>query len=410
MIVSRRHFLTMAAAGLSGFWLPRLARAGLPADSGRHLVLIYLGGGASHLDTFDPKPGTKVGGPMRAIDTKIPGVQFTDVFPGLAERADKLAVVRSLSSTEGSHARARYLLHTAYPPNPSVRHASLGASLSHEVPRGTTALPAYVSLGGPAEGAGFLGSEHAPFVVRTNPGQPIENLAGPPEVDDRRLDARLELARAFDADFARAGGEAEVRARGALYARARAMMRAPETAAFDVERETSTVRARYGPSPFGQRCLTARRLIEAGVTAIEIEHNGWDTHEDNFTRVRALGAELDQGLSALLDELAAGGALSRTVILVAGEFGRSPKINGADGRDHHPKCFSALLAGGGLKGGVVVGASDAGGDAPVGPPVTVQDLIATVLRAMGVNGQKVFTANDRPIALANSGKPLAQLL
>lgn len=408
MKLTRRQLLALPLLGLAGRFRGLARAAATAAD--KHLVLVYLAGGPSHVDTFDPKPGTKSGGPFRAIDTRIAGVQFAEVLPALAERADRLAVVRALTSTEGSHARARYLLHTAYPPNPSVRHAALGASLAHELGDRARALPPYVALGGPAEGAGFLGAGFAPFVVRSNPGQPIENLKGPPDIDARRLDARLELAAAFDADFAKAGGEAEVQARGAMLERARTMMRSADVAAFEVEQESEAARAAYGTTPFGQRCLTARRLIEAGVTAVEIEQNGWDTHEDNFTKVRTLAGELDRGVGALIDDLLARGLFERTVILIAGEFGRTPKINGKDGRDHHPKCFSAVLAGGGLKGGVVVGASDDAGDAPAGPAITIPDVFATVMRALGVDPAKTFTSNDRPIALGNQGKPLAALL
>jgi hypothetical protein len=409
--VSRRSFMTLTLTGMAGYLLgAKRLLAAASAAKPRHLILVYLGGGASHIDTFDPKPGTKNGGPFRAIPTKVPGVSFSEHLPRLAERADRLGVIRSLTSTEGSHARARYLLHTAYPPNPSVKHASLGASLSHEIGDRTLALPSYVALGGPGEGGGYFGPAHAPFVVRTAPGQPIENLRGPAEVDDRRLDARLELVSAFDGDFASTAGEFEVRARGTMIRRAVTMMRSPAIRAFELDGEPAALVTSYGSSPFGQRCLIARRLVEAGVSCVEIELGGWDTHEDNFTRHQKLLAELDPAIAALIDDLAARDLLERTLILVAGEFGRSPKINPKDGRDHHPRCFSGMLAGGGIRGGTVVGASDPDGVEVTSRPVTIPDLFATAFALLGIDGARVFTSNDRPIALANSGKVVRELV
>jgi uncharacterized protein (DUF1501 family) len=409
-MITRRRFLSLSLAAAAGRLLtarPLLATTKVPT---RHLVMVYLAGGPSQIDTFDPKPGTKNGGAFRAIATKVPDLKFSEHLPLLAERADRLAVVRSLTSTEGSHARARYLLHTAYPPNPSVRHASLGSALAHELSAPELPLPAYVALGGPGEGAGFLGAGHAPFVVRSPPGKPIENLKSPPEIDDRRLDARMDLVGLFDGTFARAGGDAEVRARRAMMERARTMMRASAVRAFDIDGEPASVRRAYGDTAFGGRCLTARRLIEEGVRAVEIELPGWDTHEDNFERHQKLSAELDPALAALIDDLVERDLFDRTLIVVAGEFGRTPRINGKDGRDHHPRCFSAVLAGGGVRGGTVVGATTDDGTEVATRPVTIPDVFATAFRLLGVDGGKTFTSNDRPISLANSGKVIRELV
>ena len=409
--ISRRRFLSAPLAAWLGHRLSAIpARASVTPGRARQVVFLYMAGGPSQIDTFDPKPGSAVGGPFRAIGTSIPNVQFSEHLPRLAERARHLAVIRSMTSTEGSHARARYLLHTAYPPTASVRHPSIGAAVAQARPDPARALPAYVALGGPGEGAGFFGPEHAPFVVRSAPGQPIENLKLHGGLDESRLDARLELVRGFDRDFAAAGGADAVAAHQAMLTRGREMMRSPLVRAFSIDEEPEAVRKAYGAGPFGGRCLIARRLLDAGVAAVEIELNGWDTHQDNFTAHQKLLADVDPGVSALIDDLVARDRLDSTLIVWAGEFGRSPKINAKDGRDHHPRCFSAVLAGGGIKGGTVVGATSPDGDQVAARPVTVADLVATVLTTCGIDGQKTYTANERPLTLVNKGKPVTEVL
>ena len=414
--ISRRALIRTGLAATLGAWFSPYGRAlaavanAVQPSIARSVIVLYLGGGPSQLDTFDPKPGTANGGPFRGIATQIPGVQFSEHFPQLAARANQLAVVRTLTSREGSHARARYLVHTAYPPTPSVQHASLGATLSHETGDPKFDLPSYVCLGGGGEGAGFFGPDHAPFEVRSAPGAPIENLRAVNDVDDRRLASRFALARLFDRHFTEVGGAPEAVANQAMLTKARRMMQSPLVRSFELEQETADTKKRYGTSPTGLRCLTARRLVEAGVRCVEVEMGGWDTHKDNFTAVAKLAGELDPAVSALLEDLERRNILNHTLVLLIGEFGRSPKINNQEGRDHHPACFSALLAGGGVKGGTVVGTTSADGLTVATRPVSVADLYTTVLKLAGVDPTRVFYSNSRPIALGNGGKTLAEIV
>ena len=411
--ISRRSLLRSGlTATLGAIFSTRLGAAAqaLAKPAGKSVIVLYMGGGPSQLDTFDPKPGTANGGPFKGIATRIPGVQFSEHLPRLAERANQLAVVRTMTSREGSHARARYLVHTAYLPTPSVQHASLGSTFSHELGDPAFDLPSYVCLGGAGEGAGFFGPDHAPFEVRSAPGAPIENLRAPNDVDDRRLASRFSLARLFDRHFSEVGGEPESTANQAMLTKARRMMQSPLVRAFELESESPDVKARYGTSQIGLRCLTARRLVETGVRCVEIEMGGWDTHKDNFTAVGKLAGELDPAVSALLDDLAARDLLHNTLVLWIGEFGRSPKINNQDGRDHHPACFSAVLAGGGVKGGVAVGSTSPDGLTVATRPVSVMDLYATVLKLAGIDPTRVFYSNSRPIALGNNGKLISEVL
>jgi hypothetical protein len=403
------------SSGLAAVLAAHLRPAGARASGARHgvrsVILLYMNGGPSQIDTFDPKPGTPNGGPFKATSTSISGARFSEHLPGLAERAHRLAVIRTLTSTEGSHARARYLLHSAYSPNPSVRHASLGATVSHELGDRTVDLPGYVSLGGPGEGSGFLGPDHGPFIVSGHPGQPIENLRPWGDMDAGRLDARLSLAASFDADFARRGAAAaEVRAHQTMLARARRLMASPLVRAFGLDDEPAALRKAYGDSAFGGRCLIARRLVEAGVRAVEVELGGWDSHQDNFTAHRRLASELDPAMSALLDDLGQRGLLASTLVVWAGEFGRSPRINASEGRDHHTRCFCAVLAGAGVRAGQVVGATTEDGDAVASRPVTIPDLYATLLVLAGIDPGKVFQSNDRPISLGNGGKVIREVV
>lgn len=417
--ISRRNLLRMGLTAGMGYLLSPNMRSLFAAEASagpaaatkaQHLILLWMNGGPSHIDTFDPKPGRATGGSFGAIDTSAPGVKFSQHLPRLASAAKDLVVVRSMSSREGSHGRAMFLLHTGYIPNPSVKYPSLGAIVSHEKGKKDFDLPNFVSLGGPSEGAGFFGPQHAPFVVRAKPGQPIENLKYFKKVDAARFEERLKLVEFLDKGFAARGAAAEAAAHEDVLKKATRMIQSPLVKAFELDSEPQAVRQGYGSSDFGQRCLMARRLVEAGVPAVEIELGGWDTHENNFTRSAKLSGYVDAAYAQLIADLKERNLFDKTLIVWMGEFGRSPKINAKDGRDHHPRAFSAVLAGGSLKTGRAVGATDADGKDVVGQKVEVQDLFATILTAMGVDPTKVYTANDRPIALANKGKVIKEII
>lgn len=372
-----------------------------PRTPARAVILLYMTGGPSQLDTFDPKPGIDGAGGLGAIDTAVPGLQLSELLPALAKRADRLAVLRSIVSNEGNHERARHLMHTGYAPAGGVEHPAFGAVLASERSKG--ALPGYVSIAGPGAGAGFLGAGHAPFVVG-DPRQKVRNLTQPPFVDDAGFDRRVALWRSLEDGFAAQHAGTVVSNQRAVAERAIAMMKAAERVAFDLEQEPEPTRALYGDQRFGQGCLMARRLVEAGVPFVEVGLGNWDTHTDNVARVKPLCAELDRGMSALLDDLAQRGLLETTLIVWAGDFGRTPWLNAAGGRDHYPGVTPVVLAGGGIRGGQVIGATDPLGNEVIDRRLTVPDLFASVAHALGLDPDRVRTSRaGRPVKTVDNG-------
>ncbi|MBI4575708.1 MAG: DUF1501 domain-containing protein [Planctomycetes bacterium] len=411
----RRGFLRLSLGGLaSALAWPALGGArreeGGKAD---RFILIFLAGGPSHIDTFDPKPGAATGGPFKAIRTAVEGLSLGEHLPRLAEGARRYAMIRSMTSREGNHDRARYLLHTGYAPLSSVQHPSMAslAARDRRAPSGPSAdLPPVISINGAAPGAAFLGSGLDPFLVQSAL-KPIDNLGMPGGVDRARYARRLKLLEALEDDYSTRGGGPEGAAHRDVVARAVRFMNAEALGAFDLAGEPEAVRAAYGTEEFGAGCLMARRLVEAGVPCVEVVLGGWDTHQDNFTRTAALSGQLDAGLSALLADLASRELLGRTLVVCLGEFGRSPAINASEGRDHHPAAWSALLAGGPVRGGTVVGATDPEGAAVVERPVTVPDLMATVAVALGLDpAGENWSPSGRPFKVSDGGTPVAEVV
>lgn len=393
-LVGRRGALAQGAAG--------------PVRKAKACIVLWLNGGPSHLDTFDPKPGSKVGGPFKAIKTRTPGLLFSEHLPRLAEQTHLMIAARG-TSKEGNHQRARYLLHTGYAPNPTVVHPALGGWVSAvAAPKGGE-LPAFISVGGPSEGGGFLGVQHGPFVV-PRAGLP-QNVAYARNVDAGRFDRRREALEMLDERFGREVGDPQVQGRQEVQAQAIRMMRSSKLAAFSVEDEAEATRKDYGATDFGQGCLVARRLVEQGVSLVEVTLDGWDTHKDGFTRTKKLSEALDQGASALLRDLEQRKMLSSTLVVCMGDFGRTPRINGDDGRDHHPQAWSALLAGGGLRRGLVHGKTDGDGARVVEKAVTVPDLFATLVTLLGIEHDRSFpTPSGRPLFVTDGGMPLRELI
>lgn len=417
---SRRDLLRLgagaAALGALGVSV-RTARAEEPATvaavpnggRARQVVVLYMNGGASQFETVDPKPGTTNGGPTRAIGTRIPGVQVASTLPETAQRLDRIALLRSMSTREGNHERARYLLHTGYPPQPTVRHASLGAIVSHERGDAHADIPAYVAIGGPGHGAGHLGVHHAPFVVQ-DAQRPLANVELPRGMDLERRDGRLGFLDDLNEGFADRHGDQVAAAQRAMFERARRLMDSKQRDAFDLSQEMDGVRDRYGRTRFGQNVLLARRLIEQDVPFVEVMMGGWDTHDDNFERVKALNGELDRAYAALLDDLASNGRLASTLVVWVGDFGRTPRITASNGRGHYPQAWSAMLAGGGIQGGRVIGATDASGTAVSDRPIDVPELIATVCHAMGIDGSTTFYDSGRPLTIVDGeAAPVAEV-
>jgi hypothetical protein len=410
---SRRELVRWGAgAGLSTFAASLVGRSaaaqGAGAPTAKACILLYMAGGPSHIDTWDPKPGRPTGGEFKAIATKIDGVQVCEHLPRLAARGKELAIIRSLTSKEGNHDRARHLMHTGYPPQGGVDHPAFGSIVSET--RLHDGMPGYVAIGGPGEDSGFLSAIHSPFPVR-NATKPVRYLAPAKGVDQERFERRLGLWRSVEDRFATGRGGSYARSQRAIGEQAVALMRSSGAAAFDLAGEPAKIGESYGSTEFGQGCLMARRLVEAGVPFVEVTLGGWDTHDDNFRRVKELCGTLDQGMSALLDDLSSRGLLSSTMVVWMGDFGRTPKINEKGGRDHFPACSSVVLAGGGVRGGQAVGATDLNGAEVRERPVTVPDLYRTIAQAMEVNADKLRVApSGRPIKTVNGGKVIDGLL
>jgi hypothetical protein len=302
------------------------------------------------------------------------------------------------------------LVHSGYAPTPTIMHPSLGSWTAEELEHPDLQMPAFVSIGGPSLGAGFLGVQHAPFVVR-NVSKALDNIELPSQVDAARFQRRQDLLSGMESSFGATTGDRKVEQRQAVYRNAVGMMKSRHLAAFDVSGEPDALKAAYGDHDFGRGCLMARRLIDAGVGFVEVSLDGWDTHKDNFERTKKLMAMLDSGASTLLRDLSERHLLSSTLIVVAGEFGRTPAINANDGRDHHPKAWSAVLAGAGIRSGQAYGQTNEDASEVAAHPVTVADFFATLATCLGLDPNKtVDTPVGRPISLTDNGRPIAELL
>jgi uncharacterized protein (DUF1501 family) len=428
--LSRRGFLGAAGGGFLGFaaarqtdlfgapaldWL--LPQEGATRAAAKACIVVWLAGGPSHIDTFDPKEGRDTAR-LKSINTAVDGLQLTELFPTLAGQMKNASLIRSLTSREGSHERGRYFMHTGYAPTGTVVHPSMGSITAMEVGDKNLDLPNFISIGRPTEGAGFLPPDFAPFVV-DNPqaakggAVQIKNLA-PAGNDDRRFRERMRLLAEQERDFARDRACEETDRHKAAYEKADKLMHTPLLRAFNLGEEREDLRKAYGDNRFGAGCLLARRLVEVGVKFVEVTLDGWDTHQENFTRVPQLCASLDPGLGTLLRDLQERRMLDSTLVVCMGEFGRTPKIkdnvpNG--GRDHYPRVFSGLIAGGGIAGGRVVGSSDRDGVDIKDRPVMVGDLLATMYTSLGVDIKKqVISPLGRPLKFVDSGSPIKELL
>lgn len=411
----RREFLqAIAGAGAVGAaaccgWTERLR---LQADElkrqGRACILLWMQGGPSQFETFDPKPGQPTGGETKAISTNVAGIELADNLPRLAQVANRLAVIRSLTSKEGNHQRATALMQSSYLPSASVAYPVLGSVTAHELADAAAELPAFVRIGrgNGLRGGGFLGAAYDPFVV-ADPSRPPENAQ--PATDVARYRRRLELRGMLDAAAATTSGLAADQQ--ALYDKAARMVLSPAMQAFEVAEEPEASRQAYGQSAFATGCVLARRLVETGVPFVEVVHPGWDTHQDNFNQSRRLCGEIDQPFAALLTDLADRGLLDRTLVAWMGEFGRTPQINPAAGRGHFPRAFSVALAGCGVRGGQTIGKTSADGSDVAERPVTTVDLFRTIYKALGVDADKKFMSPiGRPIPIVDGGQPVDEAL
>ena len=412
-VVSRRGFLRRAAAGGAALaaglrWGDCLSSyAGELRRQGRACILVWMAGGPSQFETFDPKPGAETQGPTGAIATSVPGIKIAEHWTRTARVMKDLALIRSMTSKEGNHGRATYLLHTSYAPSGGVVHPGFGAVVARELGGADFELPHFVSISGASVGPSFLGVRYAPFVV-TNPNEPPDNLA--PPVSGERLNRRLDLMKELEAPLDDSGAADLVREHRALYKQTAKMALSPRTRAFRLDNEPDRMREAYGRSAFGQGCLMARRLVEAGVTFVEVQSSGWDTHENELAGLKKLIPPVDQGFAALIEDLRVRGLLEKTLVIWMGEFGRMPRINLAAGRDHYPQAFNLALAGADVRGGRVVGATDAKGVEVVERPVTVEDLFCTFCRPLGINPRTEYDSDvGRPLKIVEHGSEVKEL-
>ncbi len=439
LAISRRVWLRASGLGLVGAsqsgWLPLLARqqAADPRRK-RHCILLWMNGGPSQLDTFDLKPEHANGGEFKPIDTAVPGLRISEHLPKLAGHAEHLAIIRSLSTTEGDHGRGTYLMHTGHVPGGSIEYPTLGAPVSKELGDEESDLPDFVSISpyqraNPAAfSPGFLGPRYASATVGasqapqdpTNEGYArlkLDDLALPAGVDEEQAARRIQLWNTLEQGYLASRGGASAVAHEFVYRRAARLMRSKAASAFDLDAEPDLVRDAYGRGQFGQGCLLARRLIEHGVAFVEVglgalagNSIGWDTHQNNFEVVKNRSGQLDAGWSTLLAELKDRALLDSTTILWMGEFGRTPRINARAGRDHFPNAWSCVLAGGGIRGGQAYGATSPDGMTVTDNPVAAADVLATLCSALGIDPQTENTSElGRPIKIAE-GQPIRDIL
>ena len=410
-MVSRRRILeavpaTALAAGTIGISDVVRVDAEEIKRQGRSMILLWMAGGQSQFETFDPKPGTTNGGPTKAISTAIPGVQLAENWNRTAGVLDRFSLIRSMTNKEGNHQRASYQLHTGYVPSGSVKHPSLSASIAEQLADPKFELPPVVSVGR-TTGSGFLGVDYEPFTVRT-PGQLPQNVAVP--VSNTRYRRRLGLLGRLEGEFAGRGGQAVVANHRKLYKKSSRMVLSQNVTAFDIADESESLKQKYGDTSFGRGCLLARRLVESGVTFVEIVSRGWDTHLDIFDRIAALAEQVDPAVATLVEDLEDRGLLEKTLVVWMGEFGRTPKVNARGGRDHYPRVFSAAVAGGGVLGGQVIGSSTANGSAVADRPVSVPDLFCSVCHSLKVDPRKEHLSPlGRPMKVVDGGEVVQEL-
>ena len=379
----------------------------------KSVIVLWMNGGASQMDTFDPKPGTRNGGPTKGISTAIPNVQISEFLPRTASILDRFAVLRSMVTKEGNHNRARSLMRTGFTPNPTVEYPGLGAILNYEQQDPYSKLPQNISINQPGERAGILGIPYEPFYV-PNAQQKVQNLELPKNLSEQRLQRRLHMMQAHDSEFRAQIGEDAYLVDGhhEMFANALELMKAEEKTAFFLDDEPAAVKDAYGKSRFGQGCLMARRLVERGVKFVEVSLNGWDTHQDNYNKCGELCSDLDAGLHALVTDLEQRDLLQSTLVVWMGEFGRTPEINNNEGRDHYPNGWSVALAGAHIKGGTVLGETPANGDRGIiGRGIPTADLYRTLLWSAGVKADTLYYApNGRPVTYADEGQIIREIL
>ena len=421
--MTRRHFMNIAARSMLGVRvMPYLgglaslvARAdgatSAPGATASSVIYLFMSGGMSHLDTFDPKPKRKdLMGRTEVIGSRADGIQVSGFLPKSAAVMDKVCVINSMTSTDGAHEHGSYILHTSFPMRGTVEHPALGAWVIKLGGKLKQDIPGFVAIDTPAElsSAGFFGPTYGAAPIG-DPKQGLQDCRPPSSVSEADFQRRLALADRLNRNFHEKVPHEDVAAYSSLYEQAVRLMKSEDLKAFNIESETAATKELYGPSRFAQGCLLARRLVEHGVRFVEVTLGGWDTHFDNFTAVEARCAEFDQAYAALIGDLASRGLLEKTLVVVGTEFGRTPEIQEQNraGRDHHPGAFSCVLAGGGVKGGFKYGATDGSGKKVRENHVKIPDLNATIAHALGLElDKKIQSPSKRPFTIADQGVPV----
>ncbi|MBM3996319.1 MAG: DUF1501 domain-containing protein [Planctomycetes bacterium] len=442
--LSRREIMKLTAAGVVGYsmsgWLEAMAQQNANNPQRRRsCILLWMNGGPSQMDTFDLKQGHINGGPYRSIQTSVPGIRISEHLPRVARHMDKMALVRAMSTREGDHGRGTFYLRTGYLPQGPIQYPTLGSMVSKEIGDPNLPLPSFVSIApyrvfSPAAySSGFLGAQYAPLMVgEVNGFNPqggadqyenslrVQDLLPPEELPAGQFDARVNLLQDMERDFVARHQTVAARSHQTAYERAVRLMRTSARAAFNLSDETEAVRNAYGRNLFGQGCLLARRLVERNVPFVEVTLGympnnpiGWDTHGQNFQNVQRLSEILDPAWGSLMDDLRQRNLLDTTTIIWMGEFGRTPRINQGQGRDHYPNAWTTVLAGGGIRGGSVFGRTSADGTTVEDPrAVSVPDFIATIMAALGIDPESTNMSNvGRPIPVADrTAQPIREIL
>jgi hypothetical protein len=416
--IGRRAFVERFARAVFGVSLLPATGAVRAAESkaggkAKSVIFLYMRGGISHIDTFDPKPGKPEMGGVGAIGTSADGVQISEWFPRMAKQMHRVSLVRSMTSTQGIHDRGTYLAHTSYFMTPTITHPSLGSWAVKLLGSANAVLPGNILINGSPQHprSGYMPTHLAPLPI-VDPGAGLQNAALPSKVTEPDFARRTALAQAVGGRFVQQTPHRDAAAYLKVQQDAAALMKSEDLKVFDISREDAKTQAAYGTHTFGKGCLLARRLVESGVRFIEVEdaHN-WDTHNDQIKSMENMTPPTDQTMAALLEDLHQRGLLASTLVVMATEFGRTPQIsNVTAGRGHHPGVFTWWLAGAGVKGGYVHGKSDETGEHVAEKPVTMQDCNATIAQAMGIDLQKVeHSPSGRPFTVADKGRPVVEL-
>ena len=409
--MTRRRMLGLSSATLLGMPLAQMmARAGeTKTATAEHVILFWNGGGMSHIDTWDPKPGRPVAGEFDPIDTSADGIQISSIFPTVAKQMKHAALIRSIAGTNGAHGRASYQLQTSYNQSANLIHPGIGSIVVHEKEK-IGDLPDFITISGNARRAGYLGQRCEAYYVG-RPGAKDPYLAFPAGITQVRGNKRLDILAKMNLRNTRQLDPTQVKSVDTATREAVNLMRSPALKSFELDKEDPKTIARYGDTDFGRGALLAKRLVETGVRFVQVNRGGFDTHNNNFPAMQAHGDVMDPALGSLIEDLAASGKLEKTMVIMLSEFGRTPRINNNAGRDHHASCFSCFMAAGGIKGGQVIGKSDEDAMQPADRPVNPNDLHATVCHALGIDHTKeVETPLGRPMRLVSEGaKPVMEL-